>query len=183
MLLSHVVGGVDGLHFLFLVLIEVELDVFAGPDPGDLHLVKSEGSGLVSADVSGAAHDFTSSELFDVVIIFKHFTLGVGERDHHSQGEALGDGDDDDGDTNDDVVNPDLEVACEWAVFAGLTTEQVNVALQHSIEEVTEEKDVNSNQSGISSDDTNLGSDELKLLLEGSGLGPHFELLQDFTDS
>jgi len=60
-------------------LISIKHDVFAGPDLGDFHLVKCECASLVSADVGGSSHDFTSSKLLYIVIILEHLILGVGE--------------------------------------------------------------------------------------------------------
>ena len=59
--LRHHFEWVDRLHLFILVLINIKLDVLAGPNPGDLHLVKSQCASLVSADVSGASHNFTGS--------------------------------------------------------------------------------------------------------------------------
>lgn len=180
--LGHEFQRLDRQHLLVLILFDVKLDVLAGPDPGHLHLVESQGTGLIGADVSGTAHDFTGSEFLDVVGVLEHLALRVGEGDHHSKGEAFGNSHDDNGDTDDDVVDPEFEVLGEGSFLgAGLTTEKIDVALKEAIKEVTEEKDVHGQEGSVGTDLSDLSGDELKLLLEGSGLGSHFELLHDLT--
>ena len=110
---SEVIAGLNRLHLLVLILFEGELNVLSAPNVGDLHLVESQGAGLVRANVGGAAHNFAGSELLDVVLVLKHLALRVGERDHNSKGETFGDSDDDNGDANNDVVNPQFQVLSE----------------------------------------------------------------------
>lgn len=123
------IKGVDRLHFLVLVLLDVQLNVFTEPELGDLHLVKSQGTCLVGANVGGTSHDLTGGELFHVILILEHFALGVGERNHDGEGQTFGDSDDDNGDTDNDVINPELEVLGEVAAIIVLTSEKINVAL------------------------------------------------------
>lgn len=125
--------SVNGQHFLVLILFNVELDVLACPDTSNLHHVKSQSSCLIRADISSAAHDFAGCKLFNIVLILQHLSLRVSKRDHNGKRETFRDGDNDNGDTNDDIVDPELEILCKRTVILVLTTEKINVALQKAI--------------------------------------------------
>ena len=128
--LRELLQWVNRLHLLVLVLLDVERVVLATePEGGDLHLVESQGASLVRADVGGTSHDLAGGQLLDVVLVLEHFALGVGEGDHDGQRETLGYGNDNNSHTNDDVVDPELEVFGERTVILVFATEQVKIAL------------------------------------------------------
>jgi len=130
---------VNRQHFLVNVLSEIKFDVFANPNVSDLHLVKGECASLVRADVSGTAHNLASSQFLHIVVVLKHLTLRVGKRDHDSKRETFGDSDDDNGDTDDDVVNPEFKVVGKGTAFIlNFTTEKIEVTLGNSGREAHE---------------------------------------------
>ena len=183
--LGEVVKRVDLLKLLVLVLVSRELNFLAEPSAGDLHLVKSKGTSLVRADVVSTTHDLAGSELLDHVVVLEHLTLRVGEGDHDGKRETFWDSDDNNGDTNDDVVNPELEVLGEWTVFSTLfriCREEVDVALEDAIKEVAEEEHVDGQKSGVGAELSDLSGDDLELLLERSGLRLLLKLLHDLTE-
>jgi len=135
--------GINGLHFLVLILFNVELNILAKPDSSNLHLVESKSSGFVRADISSAAHDFTSCKLFHIILILQHLSLRVGKRDHDGKRKTFRDSDNNNCDTNNDIVDPELEVFCKRTLVRILTTEKINIALQKAVKEVTEEENVN----------------------------------------
>ena len=150
-------------------LFKSKLDVFANPHVGDLHLVKGEGASLVSADVCGTAHNLASSQLLNVVIVLQHLTLGVGKRDHNSKGETFGDSDNDNGDTDNDIINPKFEVSGKGTALAlNFTTEKIEVALEKAIKEVAEEKHMDGQKGSIGTNLSNLCGNNLEFHLEGS---------------
>ena len=108
--------------------------------------------------------------------------MRVSERDHDGKRETLGDGYDDNGDTDNEVVYPDLEALCEVRIRV-LTTKQVNIALQDAIKEISEEQDVDGNKGGVGTNLSDFCSNDLKFLLKRSVLLLLCELLQDFTIS
>jgi hypothetical protein len=69
--------SVDRLHFLVFILVSVQLNILSNPNVSDLHLVESEGAGLVRTDVGCTTHDLAGSKFLDVVLILEHLTLGV----------------------------------------------------------------------------------------------------------
>ena len=108
--------------------------------------------------------------------------MRVSERDHDGKRETLGDGYDDNGDTDNEVVYPDLEALCEVRIRV-LTTKQVNVALQNTIEEVPEEKNMDGEKGGVGSNLSDFCADNLKFLLKRSVFLILCELLQDLSIS
>jgi len=109
--------SVDRLHFLVFILVSVQLNVLSNPNVSDLHLVESEGASLVRTDVGCTTHDLAGGKFLDVVLILEHLTLGVSERDHNGERETFGNSNNDNGNTNNEVVNPLFEVLGEGAII------------------------------------------------------------------
>lgn len=141
--LREVVERFNWQHLLVLVLLDIELDVFSEPDVSNLHLIEGQSSRLIGANVSSTAHNLASSKLLDVILILEHFALRVGERDHDSERETLWDGDNNNSNTDDDIVNPEFKVLGKRSVILVLASKEINVALEETVKEVTEKEDVN----------------------------------------
>jgi len=110
-------------HFSFLITVLSNFNVFAAPHAGDLHLIFSQGSRLVRADVVGTAHDLARLQLLHFVVILSHPANRVSQGDHDCERQTFWHGDHDDGDSDDEVTDPDLEVGQEQVGRVSLTTE------------------------------------------------------------
>ena len=108
--------------------------------------------------------------------------MRVGEGDHNSERQTFWNSHHNNSDTNNDVVNPLLEILDERTIVFTLASEKVNVTLEDTIEEVTEKEDVNGKESGVGTDFTNLSGDDFELLLEGGLAVSLSELVHDFTE-
>jgi hypothetical protein len=108
--------------------------------------------------------------------------LRVSKRDHDGQWESLRNSYDDNSDTDDDVVDPELQVFRERTVLVRLSAKEVNVALQNTVQEVTEKEDVHSQEGCVGTNLTDLRSDNLQLHLQGSVLGSLLEFGHDFAE-
>ena len=70
----------------------------------NLHLIERKRTSLVSADLIRIAHCLRGLHAAHQVIFFLHFADGEGQADCHSEGEALRDGDNDDGDAENEGI-------------------------------------------------------------------------------
>jgi hypothetical protein len=194
-------------HFLgLLVLGDIDLDVLASVDVGDLHLVKSEGSGLVGADVVGTAHDLAGGETLDIVGVLQHALNGVSQGDHDSEGKTLRDSDNNNSYTNNDVVDYLLdELDQEFRgvfVFGGhlvaisvhvglglksgglfLSAKKVDVAEDKAFNEEANEQHVDGQEGDVCAHLSNVGGNLFELVLERGDLGADLKLFDDFAEA
>jgi len=160
-------------------LVNIDRDVTANIDVSNLHLVESKSTGLVRANVISATHDFARGETLHIVMVSKHALNGVGERDHDGKRETLGHGDDNNGNTDDDVVNNLLDELDEGVVLA----EEVDGAADVALNEESEEEHVDGQESGVGTHKADIGGDFLELVLEGGDFGADLELLDDLAEA
>ena len=71
----------------------------------------------------------------------------------------------------------------ERTILVVLATEEVNVALENAIKEVTEEENVDGQERSISTELTNLFSDNLKFVLKRGVTLLFLELIHNLTKS
>lgn|ERR1719162_1864938 len=136
---------VDSGHRLFKTCSYcclIDVDGPSNEEVGHGHLVHGQGSGLVRADVVSSTHDLTGGKTLDVVLVFQHSLDGDGERDHNSEWESFWNGNDNNGNSNDEVVDPDFQVNVEEIVTFGFSSEKVDVAVSQAIDEVDEHEAV-----------------------------------------
>ncbi len=77
------------------------------------------------------AHGLTSVQVSDQVVVLRHFDDRVGQSYRHGEGETLGDGDDQDGHADDEVLDELVQVVdLELATFFDVFTDGV-VANEH----------------------------------------------------
>lgn len=175
-----VVRPVELGHLLsYLVLILRESNVDTTPAVGHLHGVESKGSSLVGADVVSTTHDFAGGESLDITLIDEHFRDGVGEGDHDGERESFGDGHNDNGDSDDEGLDPAhykvSDSADLVAVFVGSEEGDVVlglVSVNDSFDHPPEDEYMDDQEGDVGTNLSDILSDDLELLLEGSCLFP-----------
>jgi hypothetical protein len=70
------------------------------------HFILGQGTGLIGTDVVSSTHNLTSHELFDEVLVFKHFLNRVSKREHDGKRKTFRDSDYNNGNTGNDVSEP-----------------------------------------------------------------------------
>ena len=70
----------------------------------DLHLVHSQCTGLVSADLVSIAHGLAALHAAHQVVLLLHLANGKGQADSYGKWQAFGDSDNDDCDAKDECV-------------------------------------------------------------------------------
>ena len=171
----------NGDWVLVFVLSLVNLFVFTNVDTGHSHLVQCQCTCLVRADVSGSTHDFTSSKTLHIVVILKHLFDRVGKGDHNSERETLRNSDHNDSDSDNEVLDPNSEVGGEKSVTFIFSTEEVDVTVSKTIDEVDKHETVDSQKCEDSSQDTNVTCNLLKFLLKWGSRISLLGLGKDFT--
>lgn len=103
----------------------------------------------------------------------------VGKTDHDSKWKSLWHSDDDNGNTNDDVSKPLLDVLREFAVTlesllavgdtgvgGQFSSHEIELSSDHSFDEVSQKEGVEDEDSSVHTELTNISGDDLKFHLE-----------------
>jgi len=154
-----------------LGLVGVDLNNISLPEGGHSHLVLSESSSLIRANVVGSTHDLTGSESLDEVLLNEHLSHRVGEGDDNSEWESFRDSDNDDSDTNNNVLKPPMEVSTNV-----VRPVKANGTL---LDEESDEENEHSQGSSKHTKVTNVLSDSLQLHLKRSLFNVSVKLVHD----
>lgn len=137
------------------------------PALDDGHLALGEGTGLIGADGVGASHGFAGGEVADEVHILHHLLDGVGEGDGDGERKTLGNGDDENGDTGDDVADDGAPVA---GGPLGLTLGVDGTGAGEELDKVDDDENDDSEDADEGAEPGDLGGEDGELLLERSVL-------------
>jgi len=97
---------VDLGHLFVLVLSDWKAYFLSCPNFSYLHLVKCQRTCLIRADIGGSSHDLASSQFLDIVLVFEHHSLRIGEREHDSKRKTFRDSYDNDSYSNSEEFDP-----------------------------------------------------------------------------
>jgi len=85
----------------------------AAPKSHPGHLILGKGTSLIGTDVVGSTHNFTGRKSLNEVLILKHLLDRVSERDHDSKWKTFWYSDDNNCNSDDNMVEPFLNVLPE----------------------------------------------------------------------
>lgn len=97
---------------VFLEILSVEdcIDLTLCEESGNFHLILCQSACLVTANSVNSSHGFAGVESSDQILFIFHFSDSVSEGDRDCEGESFWDSDDNNRDTDNEVIHNFLEI-------------------------------------------------------------------------